>query len=136
MSFCGECGSTSRDKDGFCRGCGAPWPREPSLETSPESPLATSAAPPPPSTVSPLARFASHGLPNVKPKKVWVAVLLAVFVGPLGLLYCTTIGTFVMLFVSMVLLIRFGAITSTLIVLPIRALWAWRAARESSSTLV
>jgi len=26
VTFCEQCGSSSRDHDGFCGGCGAPWP--------------------------------------------------------------------------------------------------------------
>ena len=28
MESCEQCGSSSRDKDGFCHGCGASWPLE------------------------------------------------------------------------------------------------------------
>ena len=69
-------------------------------------------------------------MPDLRPKKVWVAVLLGLLGGPLGLLYCTMTGTLVMLFVSMVLWIKFGDVSS-LIVQPVCAIWAWRAAREA-----
>ncbi len=135
MEFCAKCGSSSRDKDGFCGGCGAPWALElPTPEARPAGGNPASAA----KLLPPLklqARVGPIALPDVRPKKVWLAVLLGLFVGPLGLLYCTIVGTLVMLFVSMVLWIKFGA-ASFLIVQPVCALWAWRAARELSSTLV
>jgi hypothetical protein len=71
------------------------------------------------------------GLEAVRPKQVWVAVTLAVLVGPLGLLYCTNTGAIVMLIVSFVLYFLIGN-ASLLVVLPACAFWAWRAARELS----
>jgi hypothetical protein len=68
----------------------------------------------------------------VQPKMVWVAVLLALVLGPVGLLYCTMTGTIVMTLVSVMLALLFGR-ASSLIILPICAVWAWRAARESAS---
>lgn len=129
MEFCAQCGSSSRDNDGFCRGCGALWPSEP-----PAAEANTAASRPVPPHASPFTKIGPIDLPDVRPKKVWVAVLLGLFVGPLGLLYSTTAGTLVMLFVSMVLWIRFGSV-SLLIVQPVCALWAWKAARDSSSSL-
>jgi hypothetical protein len=49
------------------------------------------------------AKISSFGLVEVRPKQVWVAVLLALLLGPFGLLYCTITGTIVMLIVSVAL---------------------------------
>jgi hypothetical protein len=136
MEFCEKCGSTSRDKDGFCGGCGAPWPLE--ILAAEASPTSGNPASAPAKLLPPLklqSRVGPIVLPDVRPRKVWLAIVLALLVGPLGLLYCTTTGTLVMLFVSMILWIKFGA-ASFLIVQPLCALWAWRAARELSSSLV
>ena len=134
MEFCEQCGSSSRDKDGFCRGCGAAWPLElPAPDEKIEAKPSRS-KPASPFAKSP-AKIGPIDLPDLRPKKVWVAVLLGLLGGPLGLLYCTMTGTLVMLFVSMVLWIKFGDV-SFLIVQPVCAIWAWRAARELSSTLL
>ena len=71
-------------------------------------------------------------LTDVKPKQVWIAVLLAVGLGPIGLVYCTITGAIVMLIASIVLGLFFGNF-ALLLVLPVCALWAWKAARESAS---
>jgi hypothetical protein len=127
MNVCQECGSISRDKSGICSGCGAAWP----LATPVVSVNRDGSE-----QVSPLAnlpgKINSIGLVEVRPKLVWGAVLLALACGPLGLLYCTVTGAMVMLIVSLALLFFLGQ-ASFLIVLPICAIWAWRAARESTS---
>jgi hypothetical protein len=71
-------------------------------------------------------------LTDVKPKQVWIAVLLAVGLGPIGLAYCTITGAIVMLIASLVLGLFFGNF-ALLLVLPVCVLWAWWAARESAS---
>jgi hypothetical protein len=127
MNVCAQCGSGSRDKDGICAGCGTAWPLE--LPDQAANQSATKHA----SSFHNLpGKISSAGLMEVRPKLVWVAVLLALTSGPLGLLYCTVPGAIVMLFASVLLYIVFGQ-ASTLIVLPICALWAWKAARESAS---
>jgi hypothetical protein len=127
MNVCEQCGSASRDMRGICAGCGAAW--HPPL--SPESSNRSTSQ-----QISPYAKLPAQinaiGLVEVHPKKIWVAVLLALFCGPFGLLYCTATGTIVMLFVSIFLNIYLG-FWAILIVPPICAIWAWRAARESSS---
>ena len=128
MNLCDQCGSASRDMSGFCKGCGAPWPL-----TSPEptsKPGGINQAFPLPKIPTPTG---SIGLiQSVGPKQVWVAVLLALLFGPLGLLYCTMTGAIVMMIVSVALALLFGQL-SFLITLPICAIWAWRASREMSS---
>jgi hypothetical protein len=74
----------------------------------------------------------SSELLEVRPKQIWVAVLLALFFGPIGLLYCTSTGTIVMLIVSIPATVFFGK-ASLLIIQPLCAIWAWRAAREQAS---
>lgn len=69
---------------------------------------------------------------EVPPKQVWLAVLLALTFGPLGLLYCTMPGAITMFIVSVVLRLWLGDV-SFLISLPVCAVWAWRVARECSS---
>jgi hypothetical protein len=127
MNVCDQCGSISRDKGGFCAGCGAPWP-----EAMPNHAVDRARSKP----VSPFAELPvqtnSLGLLQVGTKKVWAAVLLALLLGPFGLLYCTITGTIVMLIVSFALTLLLGNM-SLLIILPICAIWAWRAARECTS---
>ena len=78
------------------------------------------------------ANISAVGLVAVRPKQVWIAVMLALLFGPMGLIYCTLTGTVVMSVVSLVLMLFVGRAES-LMVLPICAVWAWRAARESAS---
>jgi hypothetical protein len=129
MNLCNQCGSASRDMSGFCKGCGAPWPLpapgSPATQNASNSVLRLPEAPP---------TGAVGLMQDVGPKQVWIAVLLALFFGPLGLLYCTIPGTIVMTIVSIPLAVLLGQ-ASLLITLPICAIWAWRAAREMSSPL-
>ena len=74
----------------------------------------------------------SAGLVELRPKTVWAAVLFALLFGPMGLLYCTITGTIVMTVVSIPLALLLGR-ASSLIILPACTIWAWRAARESTS---
>jgi hypothetical protein len=136
MNFCEQCGSTTRDKDGFCGGCGAPWPlAEAEHETkqpgdSKTSPLSKVASPV--LDIRPDVRFFS--LSDVQPKKVWVAIPLAVMFGPLGLLYCTMTGAIVMALATVPLWLLLGNL-SYVVIPAISAFWAWRAARQSPSIL-
>ena len=127
MNVCDQCGSGSRDREGFCAGCGALWPQAmPNLAADRAGSKQVS-----PFEALPV-QTNSFGLFDVGPKKVWAAVLLALLLGPLGLLYCTITGTIVMLIVSIALTFLLGN-ASFLIILPICAIWAWRAARECTS---
>lgn len=122
MNVCEQCGSASRDKSGICAGCGAAWPLAmPAVQANRGGSQQLSA----------YARL--PGLVEVRPKKIWLAVSLALLCGPIGLLYCTTTGTIVMLIASIILAIWWGKVSS-LLILPVCAAWAWIAARESSST--
>ena len=127
MSLCEHCGSSSRDKSGVCAGCGAVWPLAASIP--PTQPKVSKQSVPYARMTS---EMASSGLVDLQPKKVWVAVPLALIFGPLGLLYCTTKGAIVMLIVSLLCTFFWGQM-STLLVLPICGVWAWRAARETTA---
>lgn len=74
------------------------------------------------------------GLPEVGRKNVLVAVMLGLFLGPIRLYYSTMTGMVVMLIIFIPVRLFVGEL-SFLIVFPICGIWAWRAARESSSTL-
>ena len=127
MNVCAQCGSGSRDRDGICAGCGAPWPLESAEHTADQNSARHA------SSFANLPRkISSFGLVEVRPKQVWVAVLLALTSGPLGLFYCTTTGAIVMLIASIPLYILFGQ-ASVFITMPICAFWAWKAAKEASS---
>ena len=121
MNLCNECGSATRDKNGFCGGCGAPWPQS-TVGSKSDHPSRMASLP---------AEISAVGLrlEGVHPKQVWVAVTLAVLAGPIGLLYCTIRGAIIMLIVSFALNFFFGY-ASLVLVIPACALWAWRAARE------
>ena len=136
MSFCEKCGSTSRDKDGFCGGCGAPWPLDPvacapqQSQSAEASSLSKFAAPS--INIAPDPRF--FGLTDIQPKRIWVAIGLAVIFGPVGLLYCTMTGAIVMALATVPLWLMLGNL-SYIVVPAISAFWAWRAARQSPSIL-
>lgn len=123
MQFCEQCGSTSRDSDGFCGGCGAKWPVVAPKDGDPGSHSPYDDIP---------AKITAYGLPEIRPKPVWLAVLLAVVSGPFGLYYSTPIGTIVMIVVAVILRYWLGYL-GFLIVLPLCGLWAWKAARSSPS---
>ena len=127
MNVCTICGSGTRDKDGFCGGCGTAWHATTAAAAS-GKPGSMGTSP----TMQPLSRFDPIAASAIKPKQVWVAVTLAVLGGPFGMLYSTTLGAIVMLVVSAALEFWLGHM-SLLITLPICAVWAWRAARNDSS---
>jgi hypothetical protein len=128
MNLCDQCGSASRDISGFCKGCGAPWPLTSTNHSAIPDALKQVKLP----SMEPIQIGSMGLLHNVGTKQVWVAVLLALLLGPLGLLYCTITGAIVMMIVSVGLAFLFGQL-SFLITLPICAIWAWRASRELSS---
>lgn len=126
MSLCPHCGSGSRDKDGFCGGCGAPWPLP--------VPARPAAAPPSASAPSPLLKMA--GLESavasleVRPKHLGIAVLAALLFGPLGLAYASRFGAAVVSILAMLLGWRYGSVVALLLMHPLCALWAWWVVRE------
>jgi hypothetical protein len=124
VMFCDQCGSSSRDMDGFCRGCGAPLsseePANP-VSTVKKSPLGTAT---PMSAVPPI--FVSDRLTS---KNVWVAALLALFLGPPGMIYSTPIGALVMSVVSIPVWFFGGALLALACWLAC-IIWAVMAARD------
>ena len=93
MPFCSRCGSSNADGANFCNVCGVPV-----AQVLPPSAVAWNTPPPPP---------VIHVVPPIvvvrPPKSVGVAILLTIFFGPLGMLYSTVPGAFVMMLVSFVL---------------------------------
>ena len=65
-------------------------------------------------------------------KNVWVAVMLALLFGPLGMLYCTVPGALVMCAISVVSLF-FSKIVAIFVVPLVCAVWAGLAARSANS---
>lgn|SRR5574344_2509528 len=68
------------------------------------------------------------------PKSVGVAVLLALFLGPLGMLYSTIKGAIIMFFVCLIggfITLGFGLV----ILLPICAVWAYMATNSYNKEL-
>jgi len=65
-------------------------------------------------------------------KNVWVAVMLALLLGPVGMFYCTYLGGFVMIVLSILGDIFIGRYVYWLL-LPVCAIWAWFAARSANS---
>ncbi len=72
-------------------------------------------------------------LAQAQVKNVWVAVLLALILGPLGMLYCTVPGALVMFAVSVFAMLFFSKIVAFLVVPVVCAFWAWLAARSANS---
>jgi len=68
------------------------------------------------------------------PKSVGIAVLLALFLGPLGMLYSTIKGAIIMFFVCLIgSFITFGF--GLVILLPICAVWAYMATNSYNKNL-
>jgi hypothetical protein len=126
MNVCNQCSSISRDPSGVCAGRGAAWPL-PVSEASANHGASQQHLP----YANLRSQIRSSGLVDVRPKQVWIAVTLA-SVGPIGPFYCTPTGALVMMKVSLLRHLTVGGL-SFLIVLPICAIWAWRAVRESAS---
>lgn len=125
MVFCSECGSSSRDSAGFCRGCGASMSSREVVEPD---------GPPKPMGVKDSfgASATNHPLIDlVQPqsKNIWVAALLPLLVGPLGMCYSTVLGGLIM-FAVYVFSVIFCGKWATLIVFPVCSLWAALAARD------
>ncbi len=129
MEFCEKCGSTSRDEQGFCRGCGA---RLRSVEAASSTSSSTATQPAPPQTES-KTTIGSIPLAQGQIKNVWVAVLLALLLGPLGMLYCTVPGALVMFAVSVFAMLFLGKVVAFLVVPVVCGVWAGLAARSANS---
>jgi membrane protein YqaA with SNARE-associated domain len=129
MQFCEQCGSTSFDEQGFCRGCGALL-QEVKSDSSSSSSTATQQVP---QQTESKATIGSIPLAQAQVKNVWVAVLLASLLGPLGMLYCTVPGALVMFAVSVFAALFLGKIVAFLAVPAACAVWAGLAARSANS---
>lgn len=126
MQFCEQCGSTSFDDQGFCRGCGA------RRGVGAVSGGASMGAQP----VSPLEAKTTIGsilLAQPEVKNVWRAVVLALLLGPLGMLYCTYLGAAVMLFASIFAMFLPHTIIVWCLLQVVCCVWAGLAARSANS---
>jgi hypothetical protein len=112
--------------EGFCRGCGAPPSSvEPVIPKAPvDAPNQDSAAAKPVAVVPPI--FASDRLTA---KNVWVAGLLAFFLGPPGMIYSTPIGALIMSVLSIPVWV-FGGTILALVAWLVCIIWAVMAARD------
>jgi hypothetical protein len=127
MTYCDQCGSASIDKDGFCGGCGAHY----SIAQLGEKNKAN--ASPAKAEISQLSQvqFPNMQLAQPSEKRLWLAILLATFVGPFGLAYCTLTGAVVMIVVAIAFRLFLGLFSAALAWL-ICILWAWYAVKRGS----
>ncbi len=131
MRYCENCGSTSHDDSGFCRGCGMRLPGAPDPSASGSTPRGSANV-----AKDPMQTLASMPLAQPKVKIVWVAVLLALLLGPLGMIYSTVAGALVMFAASLFALLFLGkaGVWISLLLLPVVcAVWAGVAARSANS---
>ena len=120
MAFCSRCGLSNPDHSNFCNACGAPVGRI-------LPPARTAWNTPPPLTRMAVGPAAPAYVVVRARKSVGVAILLAMFFGPLGMLYSTIPGALFMLVASFLL----GTMTagaSVVVTWPICVLWAAMAA--------
>ena len=127
MNYCEQCGSTSHDEQGFCRGCGARLAGAASAASHPAASLQTLPQ------IESKATVGSIPLAQPQVKNVWVAVMLALLLGPLGMLYCTVAGALVMFAASVFAMLFLGKIVSFVVVPIACAVWAGLAARSANS---
>jgi hypothetical protein len=112
--------------EGFCRGCGAPPSSvEPVIPKPTVHALSNDQDAAKPVVIVPPV-FASDRLVA---KNVWVAVLLAFFLGPPGLIYSTPFGALVMSVVSIPIWF-FGGTLLVLAAWLVCIFWAFMAARD------
>jgi hypothetical protein len=122
MALCKRCGSASQDDSEFCLTCGA---RLPASATQ-----APAAIPQPhPSSPATHSVFPSMDLAQPRAKSVWLAAMLAFLLGPLGMLYSTVPGCFVMFAVNLFAMI-WGRIWFLVVSWLACIVWAALAARE------
>jgi len=129
MTYCEQCGSTSFDEQGFCRGCGA----RPAGANA--GSLSGRAAGVQPVAMQAEAKVTVGSMPlaQAQVKNVWVAVALALFLGPLGMAYCTIPGALVMFAASVFALLFLGKIVTFVVVPAVCAVWAGLAAKSANS---
>jgi hypothetical protein len=126
MAFCDRCGSSSRDSEGFCRGCGA----QISLEEAAAPTESVGVQKQTSSSQKPAAHISFFTLVQPASKSVWVAGLLTLFFGPMGMLYSTRAGCYVMTVVSIALSLSVRGWIVWLIFWPLCIFWAIMAARD------
>jgi len=126
MAFCDRCGSSSRDSEGFCRGCGAPIAAE--EVTAPGGPA--EAQQQKASSQKPAVHIPFFTLVQPASKSVWVAGLLTLFFGPMGMLYSTKAGCYVMTAVSIAMSFSVRGWIPWLVFWPVCIFWAAMAARD------
>lgn len=124
MIFCSCCGRSNPDAANFCNGCGAPVP-----QILPPAPAWNT---PPRQHVIPVAPV--YGIVR-PPKSVGAAILLALFFGPMGMLYSTVPGAVAMMVISFVLFL-FTAGFSVFITWPVCIIWAALAAESHNRGLL
>jgi len=125
MPFCDQCGSTSKDNEGFCKGCGArlaiPAPSTPQENTGSLNPSQP--------TPRPTTLLSSIDLVPLRSKSVWIAIFRTALFGPIGMLYSTVTGALVMAVASAVALI-FASGRWLWVTWAVCIVWAALAARE------
>ena len=125
MVFCSQCGSSSRDMEGACRACGAPMA---SAESATPVPAADETLPKTSTRKTAVAFSSGFDSDRLRPKNVWVAALLALVLGPPGMIYSTPLGALVMSVVSIPVWF-FGGLLLALAVWCVCIFWAVMAAR-------
>jgi hypothetical protein len=111
MAYCSRCGLQNPDTANFCNSCGSPV-----AQVLPPAAAAWNSPPP----VVPVVPAYVIVRP---PKSVGVAILLAIFFGPLGMLYSTVPGALAMMFISFVLFFLTAGF-SVFITWPICIIWS------------
>jgi hypothetical protein len=125
MVLCNQCGSSSRDSAGRCRGCGAPLSSGEFIAPDGSPGTAQSGI----SAGKPALYLPSFELIKPTSKSVWIAALLTLFFGPLGMLYSTVAGALVMFAVYVFLRLFVGGLL-VWAVWPVCIFWAAMAARD------
>lgn len=104
MPFCHNCGTNLGEKVNFCPSCGAAYLGNQSSQQNTPTPTSQPVVQPSQSfQTTPTIPVQQSVFLMGKAKSVGVAFLLAFLLGPLGLLYASIIGGFVMFFVGVVL---------------------------------
>jgi hypothetical protein len=125
MELCTQCGSASRDMQGFCRGCGARF--------TPDSPVGAAGAPKKTAeepTHRLQGKLAAFGDDNPLQRNIGTALGLTLLLGPVGMVYSTIPGAIVMSIVSLAAPYFLGR-WALFIVWPVCLVWAGYAAWKS-----
>jgi hypothetical protein len=111
-----------------------PPPPMPLVPPPPPMPLSQYAPPPAPYSAPPVMTMQQTVINVGSRKSVGGAVLLALFFGPLGMLYATVPGAIVMFFVSLIIVIPTLGV-GLLLTLPMCAIWAGITASNNNNRL-